>query len=344
MPQATATTHPRRSHAERWRLLWLALAVLPSIAPLHAQDAHYSMLDLDPMLFNPAYAGFFDGTARFGAIYRNQWASVSTPFQTLSATAELALMRHRRRPGGLNAGLWLTADRAGTLSYGSTAAAAVVSYYAAIDRAANHMISVAVEGGVGQSGFSTDDIQLADGAEDFRRTRALYPTLGAGAAWFWQATDQFYTKLAVTLRNINQPDISYTGISDVRLSRRLGLYSRSEYRFGGNWGLLPVVGFQHQQRYSELLYGCDARWYVRETQPDYLAVSAGLLGRHGDAAAVNVAVMWRAWTFALSYDANLSRLASASHTLGAFEVGVLYTLVKPDRRKGSRSAMPCPVF
>ena len=51
------------------------------------------MFDLDPLLFNPAYSGFFDATARFGAVYRNQWASVSIPFQTVTATAEMALLR-----------------------------------------------------------------------------------------------------------------------------------------------------------------------------------------------------------------------------------------------------------
>ena len=61
-----------------------------------AQDLHFSMLDLDPLLFNPAYSGFFDGTGRFGVVYRNQWASVSTPFQTLTATAEVSLMRSKR--------------------------------------------------------------------------------------------------------------------------------------------------------------------------------------------------------------------------------------------------------
>ena len=63
---------------------------------IKAQDIHFSMFDLDPLLFNPAYSGFFDATARFGAVYRNQWASVSTPFQTVSATAEVALSRSRR--------------------------------------------------------------------------------------------------------------------------------------------------------------------------------------------------------------------------------------------------------
>ena len=307
-----------------------------------AQDQHFSMLDLDPMLFNPAYSGFFDGTARFGIIYRNQWASVSTPFQTLSATAEVALLRDRRTMNGLSAGLWLTADREGTLNYGTSAASAIVSWFKGLG-VGNNIISLAAEAGIGQTGFEEENIIMDDGTESFARTRAVYPTFGAGAAWYCQMSDVFYTKLGLSVRNINEPDISYTGLSnDSRLSRRYNIYSRAEWRVSPEWGVLPVIGYQRQEGFNEMVYGCDVRWYVHESPRDYLVFGAGLMGRHGDAMAVNLAVLWHEWTFAFSYDANLSKLAEASHTIGAFEVGVVYMVgSKKDKRVQS---LPCPVF
>ncbi|MDY6371023.1 MAG: PorP/SprF family type IX secretion system membrane protein [Bacteroidales bacterium] len=305
-----------------------------------AQDIHFSMLDLDPLLFNPAYSGFFEGQGRFGVIYRNQWASVSTPFQTLSATAEWNLARSRRSHNGWNLGLWVSADRAGTLDYGSTSASAILSYFQRVVNNDN-LISVAAEVGVGQTGFNPERIDLQDATETFVREKALYPTLGAGVAWFHQVNDALYTKLGLSARNLNEPDISYLGMKDTRLSRRYNIYGRAEWRGWPQVSLLPVAGFQYQKGFSELVYGCDVKWYINETPRKYLALSAGLLGRHGDAAAVNVAVEWTAWTFALSYDANLSRLAEASHTLGAFEIGIIYKLVKQSRR---HKALPCPII
>lgn len=299
------------------------------------------MLDLDPMLFNPAYSGFFDGTGRFGAVYRNQWATVSKPFQTLSATAEFSLMRSNRTMNGLSAGVCISTDHEGTLSYGSTSAVLVMSYFQSLDRNGNNILSAAVEAGGGQIGFSTEGIEMDDPSEQFGRTRASYPTLGAGVAWFWQVNDVLYTKAGVAMRNINEPDISYLGVSDVRLARRLTAYARAEWRAAPQWGVLPVLGFQQQGNFRELVYGCDARWYLRESQRDYLAFSAGLLGRLGDAMAVNMAVLWRDWIFAFSYDANLSKLAAASHTIGAFELGVVYMIRKKDHRT---SALPCPIL
>lgn len=299
------------------------------------------MLDLDPMLFNPAYSGFFDGTGRFGVVYRNQWATVSKPFQTLSATAEFSLMRSNRTMNGLSAGVCISTDHEGTLSYGSTSAVLVMSYFQSLDRNGNNILSAAVEAGGGQIGFSTEGIEMDDPSEQFGHTRASYPTLGAGVAWFWQVNDVLYTKAGVAMRNINEPDISYLGVSDVRLARRLTAYARAEWRAAPQWGVLPVLGFQQQGNFRELVYGCDARWYLRESQRDYLAFSAGLLGRLGDAMAVNMAVLWRDWIFAFSYDANLSKLAAASHTIGAFELGVVYMIRKKDHRT---SALPCPIL
>ena len=152
---------------------------------LHAQDIHFSMLDLDPLLFNPAYSGFFDGTGRFGAVYRNQWATVSTPFQSLTATAEVSLMRSARNRNGLSAGLWLTSDRAGTLDYGATTVSVIASYFQALG-SGDDLLSLGVEGGIGQVGFNPGNIELPEMQEDFASTHAFYPTLGVGVAWFRQ--------------------------------------------------------------------------------------------------------------------------------------------------------------
>ncbi len=323
---------------KRAKLIALSLFFAASVS---AQDIHFSMIDLDPMLFNPAYSGFFDGLGRFGLVYRNQWASVSTPFQTFSATAEWSISRSSRNRNGLSAGLWLSNDRAGTLDYGATSASAIISYYQAFGDRGNDIVSVGAELGVGQIGFNAENIILDDATEDFERNRAFYPTLGLGAAWFHQHSDVLYTKVGASVRNINQPNISYLGMADTRLSRRYNIYGRAEWRFLSSVSLMPLLGFQHQKNFNELVYGTDVRWYIHEYDPDFLAFTAGLMGRHGDALEVNLGVMWQTWTFAFAYDANLSRLASASHTLGAFEMGVTYLIPKKQRRT---KALPCPIF
>ena len=75
---------------KRWMTIWamLLLAVVGQ-----GQDIHFSQVDADPVLLNPAYSGFYEGVGRFGMVYRNQWASVSIPYQTLAVSGEMALWR-----------------------------------------------------------------------------------------------------------------------------------------------------------------------------------------------------------------------------------------------------------
>lgn len=322
--------------------LWgiVGLLLLTSMA-LRAQDQHFSLLDLDPMLFNPAYSGFFEGSQRYGLIYRNQWASVSVPFQTLTATAEWGLARSARNGNGFSAALWATADRAGSLSYGATSISGVVSYFQAIGEG-DDLISIAAEAGAGQVGFNPANLDLTDPTETLPQTTAFYPTFGAGVAWFREWNSRLYTKLGLSMRNINQPNISFMQGEDSRLARKWNAYARAEWRYHPQWSIMPVVGYQHQGMYSELIYGADVRWYFDEHPQTYLVFSGGLLMRHADAASLNLAVLWREWTFAFSYDANISRLTRASHTLGSFELGIVYLIGRKDQRRPR--ALPCPII
>ncbi len=100
------TENGTRKTANTRRILTVAaLVVLCSLAtPLRSQDIHFSQTDFNPILFNPAYSGFFDGAGRFGLTYRNQWASVSKAFQTVAATAEIPVARRRYNHDGVSIG------------------------------------------------------------------------------------------------------------------------------------------------------------------------------------------------------------------------------------------------
>ena len=181
------------------------LVLLLLSSPLNAQDIHFSQIDINPILYDPAYSGFFDGIGRFGLTYRNQWSSVSKAFQTVAATAELSLLRRKRNGDGLNLGCILFSDRAGTLHYGTTAGNIILSYYKSLNSSNNSFLSGAIELGAGQAGFNTGDIVMEDPSDNMPSTAANFVTLGAGLAWFVQPNDDCFVKLGVSGRNLNQP-------------------------------------------------------------------------------------------------------------------------------------------
>ena len=70
------------------------------------QDIHWSQFNDNQLFQNPGQAGHFDGDYRFIANYRDQWRSVTIPYNTFSM---LAYARFNR----LGAGLLMFHDQAG---------------------------------------------------------------------------------------------------------------------------------------------------------------------------------------------------------------------------------------
>ena len=321
---------------------FLALLMLTvELAGVRAQDIHFSQVDADPMLLNPAYAGFFDGAGRIGLLYRNQWASISAPFQTAGLTAEAALWRSNNHQRGLSVGGSFFSDHAGTLSYGTTSGHLSVAYFTALGRYGNNFLSLGVDGGFAQSGFDPSNANMEDPTETFQQQRVSYPLLCLGLAWYYQPTSDLHTKVGLSVRNLNRPDISYSGLDNTRLEPRYSLFARAEWRGWQSLSLMPVVLVQAQGRYRELLYGADLKWYLAEGAQHQMSLRTGLAFRHGDALIANLIIEYNAFVFTFCYDANISDLVAASGGVGALEVGMVYRIAK-SKRKTMR--IKCPQY
>ena len=314
--------------------------LLTVLATARAQDIHFSQVDANPMLLNPAYAGFYNGAGRFGAIYRNQWASVSIPFQTFALTGEMALWRNNNATQGVSIGASFFSDHAGTLHYGTTSAHLSLAYYFALNRQANNFLSFGLEGGYAQSGFDPTRAEMEDPTENFPIQQQNYPLLAAGIAWYCQPSGDFHTKVGFSVRNINQPNITYLHLDDTRLIRRYSLFARAEYRHWQTWSLMPVLMFQMQGKYQELVYGADIKWYLVESGQHQISLRAGLAYRQADALIANLLMEYDAFLFNFCYDANISGLSTASNTIGAFELGVVYRMSKGTKKTKAIKCQP----
>ena len=76
----------------------LFLPVLLAMLSVEAwgQDLHFSQYYNTPLLVNPANTGFNpDFDFRAGVNYRNQWASVGSPYKTTSAWGDVKLLGNR---------------------------------------------------------------------------------------------------------------------------------------------------------------------------------------------------------------------------------------------------------
>ena len=305
-----------------------------------AQDIHFSQVDADPVLLNPAYSGFYEGLGRFGVVYRNQWASVSVPFSTLAASGEMAVWRGGGRRG-LSVGGTLFADKAGTLNYGTVSGHLSTAYYQALNRSGSSVLSVGVEVGWAQSGFDPSQAQMEQAGEGFEVRKIQYPLLAAGLAWYWQPTPDFHLKAGLSLRNLNRPNISYMKLDETYLARRYSLFARAEYRCWQSISLLPVLMSQVQGKHREVVFGGDVKWYIEEGGSREVSLRAGVAMRAADALIANLMLEYNSLLFTFSYDANISGLAVASGGMGAFEAGLVYRLAKGNKKT---KALKCPQY
>src|SRR4030095_7724780 len=80
-----------------------------------AQDIHYSQFYSSPIILNPALTGINDCNYRVTAMYRNQWSSISDPYQTPSIAFDMNNVLQRIITSGtLSLGGYILDERAGT--------------------------------------------------------------------------------------------------------------------------------------------------------------------------------------------------------------------------------------
>ena len=317
------------------------LALCCTIGAAAAQDIHFSQSDYIQVLTNPAYSGFFDGQGRFGLIYRNQWASVHNPFQTLAATVEVPVYQNKYHRYGIAVGGHLYADKAGTLSYGTLSGNLTLSLYKALSTRSDNLISFAITAGLNRSGFDPSDALMEDPTEQFEKEHVLYPTVGVGVAFYSQPVPALILKTGIAAYNLNRPPLSYYTEGATRLEPRFNFYLRAEWRMAQQWSLLPLAVLQLQRRYSEVLVGLDAKYYADESSTRNLAFQFGAAYRWADAVVFDLGISYNAFTFFFLYDANISKLTPASHSIGAFEGGIVYHL---NKKRNKRKPLPCPII
>ena len=321
-------------------ILALFLGLNTSLS-VQGQDIHFSQIDINPALFNPAYSGFFEGNGRMGVNYRNQWASVSEPYQTFSLTGEASIIRNKKHRLGFNLGVFAFSDHAGALRYGTTAGDVVMSVYHGIGNRGSSILSIAGAIGCGESGFDPNNASMSE-IESFPNNQVFFTNLSAGIALFHQINDIIFMKVGFSGQHLNRPLISYLGNGTTYLEPKFNGYSRVNVSVSDYVSVMPMAALQLQSQFHELIYGCDVKFFLDQALSRQINLLAGVLVRHGDAIIFDLGVDYNALTIALSYDANISKLASASHTIGAIEIGVTYKLISsPEAR---RKAISCPTF
>ncbi len=313
---------------------------------------------MSPLTLNPALTGAYEGTARIGGIYRNQWANViGRPYVTPGVYLDAPVIRGFGKKDWIGVGAVNVNDVVGDLFLETNAAGLSLAYHASLGK--NSVFTLGLQGSriqrrinLGSGGSS--NARFADGyqngifgpsgdTQNFREN-VNYTDINAGAMLRTKLKDNRTLEIGLSAYHLNTPRYSIHNLTDrnspeARRPIRLTAHGQYFTPLKGKWGLNPTVMVQTTSGAFEAV---GQVWGVYDVKKNVkLNVGAGY--RVGDALQILAGMDYEDLKVAVSYDMNLSSLAAISQTVGGFEVSAWYVL-KVYKKPDVKPVIFCPRF
>ncbi|MVT10810.1 PorP/SprF family type IX secretion system membrane protein [Chitinophaga tropicalis] len=319
----------------------------------NAQDLHFSQYFNSPLTTNPANTGFIpDGNYRIGLNYRNQWASIPVPYKTMSVFGDFQLFRDRLEYGWLGLGGVILRDVAGSGNLTSTKAYASIAYHQLLGMSS--LLSLGFN--VGSATKSVDVTKLTFGdqwngqffdakvptAEPFQYSRISYFDMQVGMNYAYFPTDNIYVNVGASVQHINKPRESFYAGNNVIARRYIGFLNAS-LKMSDKVILNPSAYYATQAGSEEIVFGGNLAYNLSGDGTTQLF--GGAYYRLKDAAVFLVGYQLKNVKLNFSYDITTSSLAQTNNRRGAYELGLVFTGLYPNRNfSNARRAALCPTF
>ncbi|MEQ8909557.1 MAG: PorP/SprF family type IX secretion system membrane protein [Vicingaceae bacterium] len=318
---------------------------------LSAQDIHFSQFNRSYLNLNPALNGDYNNDYRFNGNFRNQWSSVSQPFQTFSISAEA------KNPfislKGLHFGLILYNDEAGLGGLQTTQANLNLAYSTGLNYDSTLVFAFGLQSGltsrsINFNAFSFDsqfdgiqfDPTLANG-ENFDQSSYSHFNLHSGIALRYLLEERKLFKVGASFYNLTSPNQSFQG-TNVFLDLRTNIYIEADYYLSRKMDIMPALLVSRQGEFRESLFGANLRYRFNDNPFLKRNLYAGVWYRNQDAIIASLGMDYNQWQVGLSYDINTSSLEVASNNRGGLEISLTYqfSTFKPNIRNYKQ----CPTF
>ncbi len=332
------------------RILHIA-AILLCAHQLHAQDIHFSQFFETPLLRNPALAGIFTGEYRVQAVYRDQWRSVTDGYRTGSLNGEYKLPIGKA-DDFLTIGAQVLFDKAGTASLTQTSFMPVINYHKSLSTEMNRYLSLGFMGGIVNRHFDrskmTTDNSYDNGSdgENFIDPDYTYLDGSVGMSYNSNLTDDPEDNYYIGIASHHFTSPAHSFFRDPSDALKPKWVGSAGFRFGVNEFSYVTIqaDYSMQEKYREAVFGAmyGMKFGPEVDNPAYV-IHGGLFVRWDDAIIPVIKVDYTRFSFAFSYDVNISRLKPASMSRGGFEISLSYTGLI-DRDRSTLNSILCPRF
>lgn len=324
------------------------LMVFPFI--LKGQDLHFSHFYQAPLQLNPALTGFFNGDIRIGGNFRNQWQSITAPYQTFSVWGDY---NYRWRPKTqLSIGLVTLRDQAGdgnlTTNKGFLSGAIHHQFTA--------QVSLGLGAGIGFIQKSLDFSQLifdaqwtTTGFDPNRPTNELagdqnlsYTDFQAGLLLSVRPNRDLMWYAGGGLLHAIQPRESFYAI-DNRVGLRPVVHGGALFRLNESWHIEPAAVYMQQKSAQTFMAGFNVGYtIVNPLEETPTILFAGAWWRGSGNAIPTLGVEYKRIRGLLTYDFQIGALQTASQGRGGMELSLVY-IMQRDKRPG-QIVIPCYRF
>ncbi|MBL0308176.1 MAG: PorP/SprF family type IX secretion system membrane protein [Bacteroidetes bacterium] len=335
----------------------LILFLLASGHQLFSQDIHFSMFYASPLTLNPAMTGAGEGSYRAAGIYRNQWRSISTPFNTYSASYDMKLLQDKLPKDIFGVGAVFVGDRSGDGRLTMKSIMVSSAFHKSLDREKRHFLGLGVQLGYTNkslqyqrltfpdqfnSGTSTFDINQPSG-ENISNPNIGYFDMQVGLLHQSNINDMIGVMTGVSIAHITRPRQSFMNDKAERLSTRYTAHAGVRIKVAKSFYINPNIIYQNQNKAQELNLGTSFEYRTTLGKSDFVG-SIGGWYRIKDAAIITLGMEYYKVKALFAYDINASSLRPATNNRGAFELAIIYTGIIKSNKVIYPVMVPCPMM
>lgn len=306
---------------------------------LNAQDLHFSQFYEAPLLRNPALAGLYEGDVRIQGIYRSQWGTISNPFQTGSINGEYKFAVGRG-DDFLTVGGQVMYDKAGTIQLQTVQMLPMVNFHKSLSQAKNTYLSLGFMGGIVNRRLDRSRVTTNSQYDGFYYNGSLPDgeTFSSGYSYSDMSVGM---SLNSTLGSVDQHTF-FAGLAYHHVTKPLNSFYKNISHLpkwvvsGGlklNLDELTYITLNGdlsvQEPFKEVIAGGMLSKRLGESEGSNYTVHAGTYYRYNDALIPVIKFDVNKISIGLSYDINISNLASASRNRGGFELSLTYLASRP---------------
>lgn len=336
-------------------LLLLPALCLPLLAAAQA-DIHFSQFYETSILRNPALTGVFEKDYKLGVYYRNQWATISHPFETYLATGEGRVSVSSMSEDFFSFGVLAFADKAGSVDQKITGVYPAINYNKSLNVDKNSYLSVGFTGGRLQYSFdpskATFNNQFSGGRfdinlpslENIPNAQMGFWDLGAGVNYNSSSGpgNSVSYMFGLSGYHFTQPKFSYYQLEGIKQNMRLNANGAVGFNVTESILMQMHGNIAIQGDYREFMGGGLISWTRYLTEGQSFVLTGGAFYRLRDAIIPVVRVKYNSLALGVSYDINVSTLKQASKMAGGLEVTLFHT--GDFTNKGMAKKMVCPKF